>query len=96
MSEAELKEAREDTRVSKVTILYNGLDRKIEAKADELVKVLLAQAIAAFGSPPNSHTLSLFTTDGRELQDAQTVRQAGVKPGETLLLRPGAVKGGRK
>ena len=82
-------------RAFKVRILYNGLEREIEAKLDELVKVLLAHAIAAFGSSPNPHTLSLFTTDGRELKDDQTVREAGVKPCETLLLRPGAVKGGR-
>jgi hypothetical protein len=94
-AEAELEEAREHPRAFKVTILYNGLQREIEAKLDELVKVLLAHSIAAFGSPPNPHTLSLFTTDGRELKDDQTVREAGVKPCETLLLRPGAIKGGR-
>jgi hypothetical protein len=74
--------------------VYNGLQREIEAQADELVKVLLARAIAAFGPPPNPHTLSLFTKDGRELKDDETVRDAGVKQCETLLLRPGAVKGG--
>lgn len=93
-AKSELIEARDHPRAFKVTILYNGLEREIEAKADELVKVLLACAIAAFGSPPNPQTLSLFTKDGRELKDDQTARKAGVKPCETLLLRPGAVKGG--
>jgi hypothetical protein len=92
---AEVKEAREHPRTFKVIVLYNGLEREIEAKPDELVKVLLARAIAAFGSPPNPHTLSLFTNDGRELKDDQTVREAGVRRCETLLLRPGAVKGGK-
>lgn len=93
-AECELKEAREHPHTFNVTVLYNGLEREIETKSDELVKDLLVRAIAAFGSPPNPHTLSLFTKDGRELKDDQTVRDAGVKPCETLLLRPGAVKGG--
>ena len=38
-----------------------------------------------------AHELGL---DGRELDDNQTVREAKVTPCETLLLRPGAVKGG--
>lgn len=78
----------------KVPVLYNGLEREVEAKPDELVKKLLADAIAAFPSVTNAHTLSLFTKDGRELDDNQTVREAKVEPCETLLLRPGAVKGG--
>ncbi len=93
-AEVELQEVREHPRSFKVTVIYNGLEREIEVKADELVKALLARAITAFGSPPNPHTLSLFTTGGRELDDNQTLRAADVKPCEKLLLRPGAVKGG--
>ena len=93
-AEHELEEAEKHKREFKVTVLYNGLEREIEAKPEELVKTLLASAIAAFPSVTNPHTLSLFTKDGRELNDAQTVRDASVKPCETLLLRPGAVKGG--
>lgn len=92
-AEHALEEA-EKHKPFKVTVLYNGLERQVEAKPDELVKKLLADAIAAFPSVTNPHTLSLFTKDGRELDDNQTVRDAGVKPCETLLLRPGAVKGG--
>lgn len=91
---ADVDKTREHPHSFKVTVLYNGLEREVEAKSDELVKILLAQAIAAFPSVTNQHTLSLFTKDGRELKDEQTVRDAGVKPRETLLLRPGTVKGG--
>jgi len=90
-AEHELEEAREHPRSFRVTVLYNGLEREVEAKANELVKALLAQAITAFGSVANPHTLSLFTNDGRELKDEETVRDSSVKPCETLLLRPGAV-----
>lgn len=93
-AEAELKEAREHSRKFKVTVLYNGLERENPAEADELVKTLLARAVAAFGSPPNPHTLSLFTVGGEELDDNKTLRAAGVRPCEKLLLRPSKVKGG--
>jgi hypothetical protein len=92
-AEHTLEEA-EKHKLFKVTVLYNGLEREVEAKPDELVKKLLVDAIAAFQSVTNPHTLSLFTKDGRELDDNQTVREAKVIPCETLLLRPGAVKGG--
>jgi hypothetical protein len=93
-AEHALEEAEKHKHSFKVKVLYNGLEREVETKPDELVKKLLADAIAAFPSVTNPHTLSLFTKDGRELNDNQTVRDAGVKPCETLLLRPGAVKGG--
>jgi hypothetical protein len=89
-------QAENGHRNFKVEVLYNGLERAVEAKPDDLIKALLAKAIAAFPGVVNPHTLSLFTQDGRELDDEQTVQDAGVKPGETLLLRPGAVKGGRR
>ena len=88
-AETALEEAERHKHSFSVTVLYNGLERQVEAKPDELVKKLLADAIAAFPSVTNPHTLSLFTKDGRELNDNQMVRDAGVKPCETLLLRPG-------
>lgn len=75
-------------------ISYNGVDRPFEVQATEGVRTLLAQAIQAFGPLQNSHLLGLFTADGRELSDQQTLEEAGVKPGEHLLLRPSAVRGG--
>jgi exonuclease VII small subunit len=95
-AEVEVKNARENPHAFKVSVFYNGLERDLEVKANELIKDLLARAIAAFGSLPNPHMLSLFTEDGRELKDEQTVREAGLKPCEKLLLRPGAVKGGQR
>ena len=51
------------------------------------------QAIAAFGPLPQPHILSLFE-GAKELNDTSTLKDAGVKPGDTLLLRPSKVKGG--
>jgi hypothetical protein len=57
------------------------------------VKHLLDQAIRAFGQLPQPHTLSLYK-DGKELADNQTIKEAGIKACDVLLLRPSTVKGG--
>jgi len=58
------------------------------------VRAILEHAIKAFGITQQPHLLSLFTEAGVELDDNLSAEKAGVKPGEKLLLRPGAVKGG--
>lgn len=78
-----------------VGILYNGLEKKIGADPQQPVRALLEKAIAAFGNLPNPHTLALYTKKGAELtNEKQTIREAGIKNGDELLLRPSAVKGG--
>jgi hypothetical protein len=76
-----------------VEILYDGVKKTFEVHAEETVKALLDKALAAFGPLPNPHTLSLYQ-GGNELADAQTLKEAGVKPHDVLLLRPSKVKGG--
>ena len=77
-----------------VTVIYNGVPKKIKAHLDETVKKLLEHAIHVFSPIPQPHLLGLFTEAGQELNDAQTVREAGVKEHDKLLLRPSAVRGG--
>lgn len=91
----EIREAQQHRPEFEVTILYDGVKKKFEVKPDELVKKLLEQAIQAFGPIPTpNHLLALFTEAGDELKDEQTIKQAGVKPHDLLLLRPSKVKGG--
>lgn len=77
-----------------VTVVYNGLSKPIGVSKDELISSVLAKAIAAFGNLPAPHTLSLYDSDGRELKDGETVKDAKVKKGDRLLLRPSTVKAG--
>jgi hypothetical protein len=77
-----------------VTVIYNGVPKKFEVRRDELVQRLLEQARQAFGPINNAHLLGLFTKDGVELKDDQTIKAAGVKPRDVLLLRPSTVRGG--
>ena len=76
-------------------ILYNGIAKKIEIDRDATIKMLLERAIAIFGNLPQPHTLALWTEKGVELtNEQQTLKAAHIGDGESLLLRPSAVKGG--
>jgi len=77
-----------------VEVSYNGITKSIQVESAERVTALLQRAIAAFGIAQNAHLLSLFRQDGSLVQENESVAQAGLKPGELLLLRPNVVKGG--
>jgi hypothetical protein len=85
---------QEADKAFKVTVIYNGVPKEFEVRRNELVQRLLEQARQAFGPVQNPHLLALFTKDGVELNDNQTIEAAGVKPHEVLLLRPSTVRGG--
>ena len=91
---SEVAEAKKVEKKFDVKIIYNGVAKKIELEPDETVKQVLDRAIELFAPLPQPHLLSLFNEAGQELNEAQTVRQAGVRPKDSLLLRPGQVKGG--
>ena len=77
-----------------ITVVYNGLPKPIQVSKDELISSVLAKAIAAFGNLPAPHTLGLYDGQGHELPDGETVKDAKVKKGDRLLLRPSTVKAG--
>ena len=90
---AKVTEEIENPQVFTVEVLYDGVKKSFEVRVGETVKHLLDKAIRAFGTLPNPHTLSLYK-DGKELPDTQTIKEAGIKPCDVLLLRPSKVKGG--
>jgi len=77
-----------------ISVNYNGLVKPIEVDKDETVGDVRNKAIAAFGITSNPHLLGLFPKDGPELSDSQTVKEAKIKKGDELLLRPSAVRAG--
>lgn len=95
-AEAEIKKAIEELenpRVFQIEVLYDGVKKPFKVRIEETVKHVLDHAIQAFGPLPNPHALALYK-DGKELIDTQTVKEAGIKPCDALLLRPSTVKGG--
>ena len=79
-----------------VFIAYNGVEKEITANVHETVQALLNRAIHEFHITTQPHVLSLYNQAGVELQDAAKVGEAGIRPKDHLLLRPGAVKGGAR
>lgn len=77
-----------------ITVEHNGLEKLFDFEPKDTVKALLDRAVQAFGPLTNPHMLSLFDAANRELMDSKTLQEEGVKKGDHLLLRPGAVKGG--
>lgn len=77
-----------------ISVVYNGLEKPVEVSKDESISSVLAKSIAAFGNLPTPHTLALYNGEGRELPDGETVKDAKVKKGDRLLLRPSTVKAG--
>ncbi|MBZ5697624.1 MAG: hypothetical protein LAN18_03660 [Acidobacteriia bacterium] len=77
-----------------VEVVYNGVEKPFDVQPEEQVTALLQKAIATFGITQNPHLLSLFRQDGSVVPENESVERAGIKPGEILLLRPNAVKGG--
>jgi hypothetical protein len=86
-----------DTAVKRdtVTITYNGNDKVIDYRPDEKVRAVLDRALAEFHVTSNPHLMGLFNEGNVELPDDATMSAAGVKPGELLVLRQSAVRGGR-
>ena len=77
-----------------ITISYNGIDKPLTVSRDELIGDVRSRAVSLFGIADNQHLLGLFSVEGGELQDSQTVKDAKVKKGTKLLLRPSAVRAG--
>ena len=77
-----------------VAVIYNGMVKEVDIRPDETVKQVLERATNAFAPLPQPHLLGLYNTSGAELNDADSVQQAGIRAGDQLLLRPSQVKGG--
>ncbi len=77
-----------------VEIAYNGVTTLLDVQPEEQVTAVLQRAIKLFGITQNPHLLSLFDPNGNAVPENKSVEQAGLTPGELLLLRPNSVKGG--
>lgn len=77
-----------------VTVIYNGVEKNIGYNPEAAVRALLEAAIKVFGITQAPHLLGLFNQAGVELSDNASAEAAGIKPGDRLLLRPSAVRGG--
>lgn len=76
-----------------VSVNYNGLVRRVRVMPDETIAQVIATVRPLFGNPGGDLIL-VDMASGRELNPGHTVKQAGVRPGAQLQLRPRTVQGG--
>ena len=78
-----------------VKVTYNGIEKKLAVTEDEPVSSVLSDALKLFPISEAQHLLALFDRHGVEItNEAQSVKEAGVKKNDRLVLRQSAVKGG--
>ena len=88
--------ARPEEHPRSVTITYNGCDHEFRYRPHEKLRVLLDEAITHFHVTSNPHLMGLFTEGNVELQDNLTMKDAGLRPGQLLVLRVSAARGGER
>jgi hypothetical protein len=81
-------------QVKTLTVLYNGRAVELHYRAQESVHELIKHALHHLAIHERHDELALFTTVGVELAEGQTLAEAGVSPGEELVLRQRVVRGG--
>jgi hypothetical protein len=77
-----------------VMVLYNGQVAEFKFHTHERVSALLEQALDRFHIVAERQLMALFNAAGAELPGGSTVGEAGVRPGDELVLRQTVVKGG--
>jgi hypothetical protein len=81
---------------------FNGVTKPLEVEAEQQTQAVLEAAIRLFSLQSQPHTMGLFTQANVEVagrlpsgQDIhESVEQAGITPGQLLVLRQVVVQGG--
>jgi hypothetical protein len=77
-----------------ITVTHNGLNEVIEVNANQAVEAVFRHALKAFDVQGAGEGLALYDSSNRELDTNASVRDAGIAPGATLVLRQRVVRGG--
>lgn len=77
-----------------VSVVYNGRVAEIAYQPQQVVQALLAHSLNEFQIVANREAMRLFNAMGAEVPVHQSVRDAGVEPGDQLILRQITVGGG--
>ena len=80
-----------------IRITYNGIVKELQVQPEEQMQAVLQRSISLFSLQRQPHQMGLFTEAGVQVAGPniqQTVVQAGLKPGQLLVLRQVVVEGG--
>lgn len=91
---ATIEQDRNASQKPTVTVVYNGRSAPVVYQPQQAFRALLAHALGAFGIAANRDDMALFNAAGAELAAHASVGEAGVAPGDQLLLRQRVVRGG--
>jgi hypothetical protein len=83
-----------DLKKFDIEVIYNGPSKPLAVELHEEIRSVLAGAIKLFNITQQPHLLGLFRVDNTPIPDNQTVQQAGLAPGQTVILKPDSVRGG--
>jgi hypothetical protein len=85
-----------------IKVTYNGVSKDLQVQPEEHAQALLQKAINLFSLQRQPHQMGLFTEgnvqvagrqpNGQDIQ--QSVEQAGLQPGQLLVLKQVVVEGG--
>jgi hypothetical protein len=84
-----------------IKVTYNGVTKDLEVQPHEDMQAVLQTAINLFSLQRQPHQMGLFTeanvqvagrVNGQDIN--QSVQQAGLQPGQLLVLRQVVVEGG--
>ena len=84
-----------------IKVTYNGVTKDLEVQPHEDMQAVLQKAINLFSLQRQPHQMGLFTeanvqvagrVNGQDIN--QSVQQAGLQPGQLLVLRQVVVEGG--
>lgn len=79
----------------KVAVTYNGLTRDLEVNRRQAMQAVLERALGLFEITDPRNTMGLFDGSNNEYSDLNaSVEAAGLKPGQVVILRPRAARGG--
>lgn len=96
MSTVAQAEHSPEAKAHTIELNYGGDVKPVAYRPDETVQQLIQQGIRVFHIQAQPHQLGLFL-DGAQLDPGntgQTLKAAGVKPGDRLVLRQIVVQGG--
>lgn len=80
-----------------ITVTYNGITKELQVQPEESVVDVLQRSINLFSLQRQPHQMGLFTEAGVQIAGPniqQSVEQAGLQPGQLLILRQVVVEGG--
>lgn len=81
-----------------IRVTYNGVTKDLQVQPEEQMQAVLQKSINLFSLQRQPHQMGLFTEANVQVAGPninQSVEQAGLQPGQLLVLKQVVVEGGK-